>query len=333
MPSAALRVTEDYLAFLPLTGSIAARDWFYGLGATAPPTGPQATAATLRHARDAALLTGSDEAACVFSEAGLLHAASVPPAILPAGVSREADTLYVAHAAFAGAATLDGPHLLATATAADLVATVAQLCLLARHAPPGARLLLPHPPAAAAARETWLALAGLGDRQYRTLPTARLLRAPDVFWLEAGGVDDLPPAALRAVRDRAHATLPAGAPEQLYVTQGLANAPIARVAAGKQGFTVLDPDALAALELARRFRQAAFVIAPSGPVLDYLLFCGEGTRVIELAPETGWQPRTAALAGKLGLVHAVLPCKLEDGLLRPELGALGLLLRLMQARL
>jgi hypothetical protein len=331
--AACLVITGEHLAFLPLTGSTAARDWLYRPGSVPPPTGPQACTTTLRHQREAGLLIPAGDGAYVFTQDGLLHGGRPQLAALPPGVSREADTLYVAQPALAASPLLEGPVLLPTAAANDLPATLVQLYLLDLHAPGNARLLLPNLAAEAVVREAWLTLIGMGERKHLSQAATKLCRAMDLYWVADGELATLPPAAIRAVRDRAHAALPAGEPERLFIADGLANAPMARTSAGKQGYTVIEPAALSAFELATRFRRAAFIIAPHGRVLDYLLFCAAGTRVIELAPETGWDPRTAILAGKLDLVHAVLPCKLEDGLPRLELPALAMLQRLMQARL
>ena len=55
------------------------------------------------------------------------------------------------------------------------------------------------------------------------------------------------------------------------------------------------------------FAAADWVVGASGPDLAGLVFCATGTRVIELAPQEGFVPFAWMLAGKLRLLHAVLP--------------------------
>jgi len=44
-------------------------------------------------------------------------------------------------------------------------------------------------------------------------------------------------------------------------------------------------------------------------VLANLLFCPPNTAVLELSPACQFVPHFCQLAGKLGLLHAVLPCQ------------------------
>jgi len=131
---------------------------------------------------------------------------------------------------------------------------------------------------------------------------------------------DLPAAALRSIRPRALKTLPAVKPTRAFIPASLA--PLAV----PTGFEICDPPTPAA------FAAATAIIAAHGPALDNLIFCAEDTFVIELTPDSAWRPRYSRLSDQLNLVHAVLPCPVENGLLRVDPDALRILLTLQAAR-
>jgi hypothetical protein len=131
---------------------------------------------------------------------------------------------------------------------------------------------------------------------------------------------DLPAATLRGIRARALETLPPTRPARLFIPAALAAIGV------PDGFESCDAATPAA------FAGATAIIAAHGPALENLIFCAEGTFVIELSPDTAWRPRYSRLSDQLNLVHAVLPCPVEDGLLRPDPRALRILCALLDAR-
>jgi capsular polysaccharide biosynthesis protein len=66
-------------------------------------------------------------------------------------------------------------------------------------------------------------------------------------------------------------------------------------------------------EQIRIFQEAEFVIATHGAALSNLAFCHEGTKVIEMSPDSEFRPFFWQIAEKLGLIYGVVPCSSNDG--------------------
>jgi hypothetical protein len=148
-----------------------------------------------------------------------------------------------------------------------------------------------------------------------TITPPALCRVETLFRLTG----DLPATTLRSIRPRALKTLPATKPTRLFIQTGVA------VPAPATFETSAAPTPAA-------FAAATAIIAAHGPALENLIFCAEGTFVIELTPDTAWRPRYSRLSDQLNLVHAVLPCPAKNGLLHPDPQALRILLALQAAR-
>jgi len=68
----------------------------------------------------------------------------------------------------------------------------------------------------------------------------------------------------------------------------------------------------AALDLGAQidlFRHARLIVAAHGGALANMLFCPPGAAVLELSPACEFRAHFCQLAGKLDLMHAVLPCQ------------------------
>jgi capsular polysaccharide biosynthesis protein len=77
----------------------------------------------------------------------------------------------------------------------------------------------------------------------------------------------------------------------------------------RAGLEIVD---LVALDLGAQidlFRHARLIVAAHGGALANMLFCPPGAAVLELSPACEFRAHFCQLAGKLDLMHAVLPCQ------------------------
>jgi capsular polysaccharide biosynthesis protein len=125
----------------------------------------------------------------------------------------------------------------------------------------------------------------------------------------------MPASALQAARARAFARLPqAGSPTRHVLVlpqapRAFSNQAAVEQIAARAGLDIVD---LASLDMAAQielFRHARLIVAAHGGALANLLFCPPGAAVVELSPACDFRPHFCQLAGKLGLMHAVLPCQ------------------------
>jgi hypothetical protein len=321
-------------SFLPLTASLATRDWFYT--AAAPPTPGRLTRTNfVRRAAEVFLLTIAGSTS-IFSRQGILHAA--PPADAqppyPAGLAREADIFHVAETALADAPRLPGTHaFLARPETSLLLETLLPLILMAPHLQAETSLIIPGPVPRGLAE--YLALFSLDHLSVATTP-GPLCCIDTLVWPDAVAPGHLAADILHDARARAAPNLPRATRRRLFLTGGITGgiANVARLAAiaATFGFEPLgelppEPKARAAV-----FAASRAIIAVQGAALENLVFCAPGTQVLELTDNKTWRPTYAALSDKLSLVHAVLPSEAGTQGLSPEPAAFSRLLRILQAR-
>lgn len=178
--------------------------------------------------------------------------------------------------------------------------------------PPEGRLLLPgamvEPRAEGAGALEWLAALGLaGAAVVRT--QAKLVHAADVTWLAHDAITDMPAFLVQSFRARCHALhTPPAARRRVYLASQDASSRLVETFLHIRGFETVVAEDLAPAAFIALFAAAEFIVAPHGDVLAGLLFCQAGTRVLELSPDTEFQPQFWQISEKLGLCHAVLPC-------------------------
>jgi len=162
-------------------------------------------------------------------------------------------------------------------------------------------------------------LASLGFRGLTMVRTkAPVVRTADVTWLAEPPLATWPAALVQQFRARALGMHPpAPARRMIHLAPGLLPWSIQAEATEQwlrsRGFETVVPDALSAAEQIAVFAAADFIVAPHGAHLALLLFCQAGTRVVELAPDTEFDPAFWHISAKLGLHHAVLKCAVEAG--------------------
>jgi hypothetical protein len=181
-------------------------------------------------------------------------------------------------------------------------------------------------------------LASLGFRGLTIVRTqAPVVRATDITWLADPHLAAWPTALVQNFRARAHAIQPPVAARRMIYLAPLElpwslHAEAMEQLLQSRGFETVVPDGLSAAEQIALFASADFIVAPGGPHLGGLLFCQAGTRVLELSPDTEFDPAFWHISAKLGLHHAVLKCPVETADLIvdiDEFRALFKVLRLM----
>jgi hypothetical protein len=357
-PARLTRAAPPEFGLPPILGRLADRDFVYrrGMMGLAPRSGRQALHSEVVRERNKLVLLDHGlegmilDAAGVSTEIGQLVRLAGPP---PPPLAREGGRFFLDAAWLEAAPFLPGPHAVFYDDGCRdhygwLIDSLVPLTVLAPLLPPGAALLLPAGlarPGGENARgfDPMGLLEAFGFGAMPRVPApGGVCRVEDVYWPARRGVGQLPATALRAARERAlaHRPAPRGPRRRLYVRQDggrpIANAEELEKLLTRNGFTPVTMADFTAAEQIDMFRQAEMVVGAHGAALANLLFCPAGAQVLELSPECEYRPAFNAIAAKLGLAHAVLPCPTRDGTfegtLTVPLPRLHLLLSLLLSR-
>jgi hypothetical protein len=325
------------LVHLPLTADLQTRLWLLDKTRPGNPlrAGRHATRITAVRARNkfVSLSPGSEgvmfDSRCVWAGHG---AGSVPDAELAQAAVRIEQPLCVVHDARLHDANLRDAHHWALAAAC--------LHILQPALPPETSLLLPaardEPPGSV--RFDANMLANLGFAGLTVVRTqAPVVRAADVTWLADSHLAAWPAGLLQNFRARVHAMhKPLAARRMIYLAPRDLHWSIQAEATEQllqsRDFETVVPEGLSPAEQIALFASADFIVAPRGAHLSGLLFCQAGTQVLELSPDTDFDPTSWHISAKLGLHHAVLKCPVEAGELivnNDEFRALFKVMRLM----
>jgi capsular polysaccharide biosynthesis protein len=140
-----------------------------------------------------------------------------------------------------------------------------------------------------------------------------------VYWLENGWIQNMPAAHVQALRAHVASLRPPPGRHnlRLYIarrqTRRVANQAELEAFLRARGFDTHNLENLSVDQQIDLFAQAEWVVAPHGAELGNLLFCRPGTKVLELAPDSGFKPYYSYICNKLGLSHGILPCPTHDG--------------------
>lgn len=343
----------EYLA-PPLTVSITDQDWIFmrHAGGGPPALGPGTPAATVHRETGKLVLLASAADGLVFDEAGpVSDPARVAETgdLLPDGMARGEDGLYIDRALIDAAPILPGAHLVVGHSALQdrgrgRIETLLALHVLREHAPAGTPLLMPAAlpgatPGALADIPDLLAALGFADLPAIAVdrPVARVEEA---YWLNDAGIAQIPARLLRAFRARVPKR-PRVQGRRIIVRQTgsgeIENEDALQAFAERRHFEVHTLEAMSPEAQMALFQEAVIVVAPHGPALANLIFAPPGLKVIEISPDAEFRPYYWRLAAKLGLSYAVLPCPTTDGTfgtpIRINGDRLGALFRLIGARL
>lgn len=260
----------------------------------------------------------------VLGDGAVLRGGDPVPA-LPEGWARDGDTLFCPEDVLEAAPERAGPHVVLPEAAPPALA-LAMLHAMLPSLPAGVALLLPE--AAWPVLGPLLAPAGLAAMAV-TRSAAPLCRVESLYWCAAPGIEAVPAGLLRPEAPRAgsarfilHA---AGGP-----AVSLAGGSAARLQAA--GFAPLDLGRLAPGACAAAVAGAGLVIGVQAALAQVLPYLPAGCQVIELAAADGVPGGMAVLAQKFGLLPALVRCAWRGEALRPERGALGAMLSILEAR-
>ena len=184
-------------------------------------------------------------------------------------------------------------------------------------------------------------LEALGLNQWPALEApGPLCRLADAVWLDNTTLAATPASVLRGFRARIAALFPppAGARTRLYLKPAgagrIADDDVLDSFLATQGFTTVVPESLSPAARIALFRGAEMVIGGHGEALADIVFCQNGTRVLEISPRAHFRPRYWMLAEKCGLIYGVLPCATEGGgfggTLQMDVGRLRVLFRVLR---
>jgi len=318
----------DELYFPPLTASYTDRDWPLDRAWPAPPPlGHHRCQGSIVHEAHKFVLLERGVEGMVFDPAGISSEAGYLAniaAALPPHFAREGDDIFLSAAALQDAPVLRGPH--AVFYGGNLINRfhwmidgIVPLTMLHPFLPPDTTLLLP------ATLEAWrdrcdfdhlelLEVFGFGDMKW-SQPPARVCFVEQLYRPDHCFIHEIPARVLQAARARAFARLPEAGPATRRVLlapqapREFSNRAAVEQIATRAGLEIVD---LATLDLAAQidlFRHARLIVAAHGGALANLLFCPPGAAVLELSPSCEFRPHFCQLAGKLDLMHAVLPCQ------------------------
>jgi hypothetical protein len=327
-PTRLLLPASEELYFPPLTAAIADRDWALEHAWPAPPQpGRHRCQSSVVHEAHKFVLLARGVEGMVFDPAGISSEAgylSNIAANLPRHFAREGDEIFLSAAALQDAAVLRGPH--AVFYGGNLVNRyhwmidgLVPLVMLHPFLPPETTLLLPAtlPALSGSAGFDHLDLLeafGCGDMR-RVAPASQVCFVEQVFRPDHCFVHQMPAAALQAARALVFARLPPAGPPTRRVLlaprapRDFSNRAVVEQIATKAGLEIVDFEALDLTAQIDLFRHARLIVATHGGALAHLLFCPPGGAVLELSPACQFRPHFSQLAGKLGLLHAVLPCQ------------------------
>jgi hypothetical protein len=244
-------------------------------------------------------------------------------ALLPPGMRAEGEALLISREALDAAPYIADPvcvfynpniqnwyHFLAE--------SVVALHVLAPSLPPGVLLLLPPDLPAlklATGIDHMAVLQALGFAGMKLVRApGELVHAADVTWLENDHIGIMPATLLQSFRARAEALRPPALKRRrIYIKRRHLRRVVNNIMVEQfltdAGFDAVYPEELPPAAQIDLFASADFIVAPHGAALASLLFCRPGTRVLELSPDTEFRPFFWHISEKLGLIHAVLPCK------------------------
>jgi hypothetical protein len=343
---------------LPLTVRLADRDWLYdnAVRGDEPMAGRRHFRSQVVHERDKFVLLERHVEGLVFGAQGVTNTHGYLGNLtgaMPPNMAREADQYFVSDAALQAAPRLRGPHAVFYGGNLSnyyhwIIDAMLPLSLLQPHLPDGATLLLPGTLARLrAAPGGFDHLEALEAFGFGGIPrvevAAPVCHVEDVYWPDRCFIEQTAASDLRAARDRALRRLPAAAAPSRRVfirrigTRGIANADEIEAFAVQQGFEIHAMEDLSVTAQIELFRHASCVIGAHGAALANLVFCPPGTRVIELAPASGYRQFFSLISSKLGLTHGILPCPSADSgffsALQVDREKLAALLRLLERRL
>jgi hypothetical protein len=318
----------------PLTVSAADAAWL--AGTTTLPVGLRQGSLTLRR-MPASLMLAPGFPCMLFNRAGVLAGGpeQLTPDPLPHGITRAHNILVADPAMLTEGQVLDGPVLVAPGLGGDdddgfLVNTALPLLRAAGALPRGTRVLLP---GMRPGQEALLAMLGL-DALARVAPAAPVCQLRDGIWLELDGLPGLPLPSTRRLRAQTAArhAAPKNAPARILLQPEGAITPNPKLDKflASRRFVTIVPETLKPAALRDLFLHASLIVAPSCAALANLVFCAEGTMVLELTPETEVNPRAWLIAEALGLVHGVLPCPPQKGGMMVGLARLRAMLRMLR---
>jgi hypothetical protein len=333
-PSILTLPTSDEFYFPPLTPSLAERGWTLDRAWPGPPPlGPQRCQSRVVHQGQAFVLLDRFIEGTVIDTRGVLSEPGYLDNLgstLPPHFAREGAELFLSTAAFQRAPILRGPHAVfyggyLTDPLHWLINAIVPLCMMAPHLPPETTLLLPaslgrRPAPAGAGPLDILDAFGFGP-QRRVEVDTQVCVAEDLYWPDQCGLHQLPASALQTARARIFARQPTGAAEhppgrRIFLRPagkpGIANLEPIETIARDHGLEIISLDRMSFPDRVTLFSQASLVAGVHGGDLANILFCAPGTAVLEFSPACQYRPQYNILAGKLDLIHAVLPCPTED---------------------
>jgi hypothetical protein len=319
---------SDELYFPPLTASFSDRDWPLDRAwPGAPPLGHHRCQSSIVHEAHKFVLLERGVEGMVFDQAGVSSEAGYLSNIVaapPPHFAREGDDLFLSATALQRAPVLRGPH--AVFYGGNLINRfhwmidgIVPLTMLHPFLPPDTRLLVP--PTLEAWRDRCdfdhlelLELFGFGDMEW-CQPPSQVCFVEQLYRPDHCFIHQIPARVLQAARARAFARLPAPGPATRRVLlapqapREFSNRAAVEQIVTRAGLEIVD---LATLDQAGQidlFRHARLIVAAHGGALANLLFCPPGAAVLELSPACEFRPQFCQLAGKLDLMHAVLPCQ------------------------
>jgi hypothetical protein len=326
---------------LPMTVRSADRDWMYENpeGGHEQHVGRHRFSPSVTRARDKFVLLARHvegmvfDADGVFTEIGYLDnlgsggGRHLP---VPAGMRQEGERMFVSRDALAAAPLLPGPHVVFYVGNLSnythwLIDGMLPLHVLLPHVPAAAKLLMPGTlrrfagnPVRICDHYDVMRACGFGNLAMVEID-APYCRVEEVYWLDNGWINNMPAEHLRGLRARvmsARKPTPGG-DVNIYIerrgTRRIAEpGELARFLA-RQGFETYSFDTMSVDEQIDLFARAKWVVGAHGAELGNLLFCRPGTKVLELAPASGFKPYYSYMCNKLALVHGILPCTTKDG--------------------
>jgi hypothetical protein len=321
------------LLHLPLVVDDASRIWLHEKHPHHVPLrlGRHSVRASAARAADKFILLARGAEGVIFDGGGIWANAEFHTALPGAQAAHAAPRLEVPVCVFYTPNLHDFSHWLIEAA----------LCLhiLQPILPPDTRLLLPGTLPDLTATGSFDHMAVLAELGLAGMPMVRvqapLVRAADVTWLEHDTIGAMPASVVQSFRARVHAAhAPSATSRRIFVKPrhagGASIAAAAQFLVQGHDFEIICPDELTFAQQIDLFAAAEFVVAPHGGSLAGLLFCQPRTRVIELSPDSAFNPMFWQISEKLGLYHAVLPCAVADGDMVVEMARLRPLFRMLR---
>jgi capsular polysaccharide biosynthesis protein len=249
---------------------------------------------------------------------------------MPDGMRCEHDRLFLDRDVLAVAPRLDGPHMsFANPNLSNythwLIDALLPLLVMLDQTPKDTKLLLPGTlrgfgtsPLRVCDHHDILRAFGFADLPASEV-AAPFCRVDDLYWLDDCFIPNMPSEHIRALRARVASFRPPARrrDRRLYIARRrqrqVGNIADLQPLLDQNGFTTHTLDDLSIDQQIELFSQAQFVISPHGAELGNLLFCQQGTKVLELAPDCYYLPYFSYMSNKLGLTHGILPCRTDTG--------------------